>query len=163
MDDGVEGERFGNCRAWASSRVGEAGAVLELTMQPRRMLDALRVSEVIANSVQISCDARLRLDIENLQMNVLVHGVACSAPGVLGVDIWAEKGQVRMARVPRTEWEANAVVGRCGSDRPDGRASATSAARRGLTGEGQSGSVGDPAHLVPGAVRIFPPLRSCAA
>jgi hypothetical protein len=117
MDNDVGGELFGNCPACATSDVDGANAVLELTMQPRRMRDAAPVSEVVASSVRISCDfrpacgVRLRFDTENVQVNVLLHGVADARTG--------EK-----------------------EDRPY--------------------AVGDPGHLTPGTVRIFPPLRSCA-
>jgi hypothetical protein len=97
MDNDVGGELFGNCRVRATSDVGEVSAVLELTMRPRRMLDALPVSDVIASAVQIGFVA------ENLRVNMLLHGVVDTL------------------------------------------------------------SVGDPPHLAPGTVRIFPPLGSCAA
>jgi hypothetical protein len=101
------------------------------------------------------CDVGLRFGTENLKVNVRSPGAA--------VDIWAEKGQAWIAVLRRAEWQANAGLGRCGSDRPDGGDSATPAARRGLAGGGRSDSVGDPAHLAPGTVRTFPPLRSRAA
>jgi hypothetical protein len=68
MDNDVGGEP-------ATSDVGEASAVLELTMQPRRMLDALPVSDVVASSVRTACDVRIGFVIENLRVNMLLHGV----------------------------------------------------------------------------------------
>jgi hypothetical protein len=87
MDNDVGGELFGDRRTSATSDVDGAGAVLELTMQPRRMRDAPPASDVITSSVQISCDVRiscgvrLRFDTENVQVNVLMHGVADTRTG----------------------------------------------------------------------------------
>jgi hypothetical protein len=53
-----------------TSDVGEVSAVLELMMRPRRMLDALPISDVIASAVRIGFVA------ENLRVNMLLHGVA---------------------------------------------------------------------------------------
>jgi hypothetical protein len=87
MDNDVGGELFGDCRVLAASDVDGVGTVLELTMQPRRMRDAPPAGEVVTSSVQISCDVRiaygvrLRFDTENVQVNVLLHGVADTRTG----------------------------------------------------------------------------------
>jgi hypothetical protein len=76
IDNDVGGGLLGNCRVRATSDVGEASAVLELAMRPRRILDALPVSDVIASSVRTACDVRIGFVTENLRVNTLLHGVA---------------------------------------------------------------------------------------